>query len=162
MSSLPSDFEPSQDDILCGRGKGSYNRAANKKFRSLVRQYLSEYTSARTRVDKSAVIDNILDRVQGNQTRFVTFKEERWFEISEDQAREKIGHCLREAIVDLQGAADRVQATKRFENKHSDLLLEQQAIFEALVREMNKNRNSSKPEPSLRLRHSNRHHLHLQ
>jgi len=142
---LPTDFQPTANDIVCGRGKGGFNRAGNKRFRAMVRQHIPAYTAAKTKVDKSAVIDNILDRVQSMTPapRFVAMKAGSWVEISQEQAREKVGHSMREAIAEFESAAERFETKKVFNTKQHDLLAEQKAIFEALVREMGKNKPRS-------------------
>lgn len=92
-----------------------------------------------TKQDKSAIIDNILDRVRSEgHSRFVTLKNDSWFEISEEQAREKIAYCLREAIAHVVSAQDRVHAATLFETKQAQLLSKQKAIFESMMRNHHK------------------------
>jgi hypothetical protein len=95
--------EPGPYDVVCGRGKGSYNRPGNRLFRELVLEYVPEYMGARSKLDKSIVLNSIIERVQrqGNGTAlFVKYdrRSKKWFEIGDDVAREKVGHALREAI----------------------------------------------------------------
>jgi hypothetical protein len=58
-----SRYEPGRYDVVCGRGKGCYNRPSNKNFRALVATYASDYVNAKTRLDKSAILCCIIDRV---------------------------------------------------------------------------------------------------
>jgi hypothetical protein len=100
------DYEPSDVDIFCGRGKGFYNRPGNKSFRTLVGSYIPAYLAAKTKVDKSAVLNTIVDKVRnlhdpttGRPAQFIKFsKKTGWVEIGDEQAREKVGHAMREAI----------------------------------------------------------------
>jgi hypothetical protein len=103
---IGSDYEPSDVDIFCGRGKGFYNRPGNKSFRTLVGSYIPAYLAAKTKVDKSAVLNTIVDKVRnlhdpttGRPAQFIKFsKKTGWVEIGDEQAREKVGHAMREAI----------------------------------------------------------------
>jgi hypothetical protein len=99
-------YEPADVDIFCGRGKGFYNRPGNKTFRTLVCSYIPAYLAAKTKVDKSAVLNTIVDKVRaltdpvtGRPAQFIKFsKKTGWVEIGDEQAREKVGHAMREAI----------------------------------------------------------------
>lgn len=143
---LPSGFEPDEYDVQCGRGKGAYNKPGNKRFRAIVREYLNEYIDAKTKVDKSAVLNTILDRVKAQnngQTRFVAFKDGAWYEISDDQSREKVGHAIREQLQAQEAAPGKALQQQLFELKHGDLLAEQRKIFEQLVSGMSKGKKTS-------------------
>lgn len=132
---LEDNYQPSKYDVLCGRGKGSYNRSGNKRFRELVQAHVGDYLNAKTKYDKSSVLNMIVDRVRSKgMARFVAMKDGAWFEISDEQAREKVGHSMREAMSMLEGAEEREEVQKRFDNKHEELLEQQRLIFEKLVR----------------------------
>jgi hypothetical protein len=104
---LEASYQPGYYDVACGRGKGAYNRPGNKRFRVLVATYLSDYLDAKTRLDKSAVLSRIVDRVQslrdpdtGKPARFIKYsKLTGWVEIGKDSAHEKVGHAMREAVL---------------------------------------------------------------
>lgn len=101
MKQLPSEFQPTDFDIICGRGKGHYNRPGCKRLREVIRGFIPEYLASKSKVDKSAVISRILDAVKSQNnstTRFVKCKKGSWYEIGDDQAREKVGHTMRETI----------------------------------------------------------------
>lgn len=109
---LPIDFEPSEYDILCGRGKGRYNRSGNRTFRAFVAKYVNEYESCVTKIDKSRLLEKIVDEVKkqhhGSNTesiRFVKYdgKVKRWYEVCNDSAREKVGHTMRVAVAASKG-----------------------------------------------------------
>jgi hypothetical protein len=103
-------YEPGCYDVVCGRGKGSYNRPGNKHFRALVSTFVTDYVNAKTRLDKSAVLGCIVDRVHslrdpdtGSPARFVKYsKLKGWVEIGKDAAHEKAGHAMREAVVAIE------------------------------------------------------------
>jgi len=96
---LSLDFQPDECTVICGRGKAAVNRDGNRRFKAIVDEHIDEYRDAVTKADKSSVVNSILDKVRRHpNARFVAQKKGRWFEISEEQAREKVGHTLREAI----------------------------------------------------------------
>jgi hypothetical protein len=104
---LELSYEPGCYDIVCGRGKGSYNRPGNKLFRAIIASCVSDYSNAKTRLDKSAVLGGIVDKVQslrdprtGKCARFVMHsKQTGWVQIGKEAAREKVGHAMREAVM---------------------------------------------------------------
>ena len=106
MVPLDQSFQPGTYDVVCGRGKGSYNRPGNKRFRSLVATYIPKYLKARSKMDKSMVLNDIIDKVRsfinpdtGAPAQFVKFtKTAGWVLIGDEHAREKVGHAIREAI----------------------------------------------------------------
>jgi hypothetical protein len=101
---LDAIYQPGLYDVVCGRGKGSYNRPGNVHFRALVASYITMYQAARTKLDKSTVLGCIVERVHsltdprtGQRARFVKNSCHGWVEIGHEHAREKVGHALREA-----------------------------------------------------------------
>ena len=108
LTALPEHYHPTEYDVVCGRGKGSYNQPGNKRLRALIRGYIPEYTAARSKFDKTTVLSKIIDAVKSqnnNTARFVKSKNGVWYEISNDQAREKVGHTMRETIAVVNSAA---------------------------------------------------------
>lgn len=103
---LEQSYQPGMYDIVCGRGKGSYNRPGNKRFRSLVATYIPHYMKARSKVDKSMVLNSIIEKVRsytnpdtGTPAQFVKYtKSTGWVLIGDEHAREKVGHAIREAV----------------------------------------------------------------
>jgi hypothetical protein len=134
---LSEALPPTEYDVVCGRGKGSYNRPGNKRFRAMVCRHLPEYSAAKTKVDKGMVLNAIVEDIRSQNngtTRFLkSGKNRTWFELTDDQAREKVGHTVREAITALQGEPEKQATKKVFSKKQNDLLAQQRAIFQYLV-----------------------------
>jgi hypothetical protein len=99
---LPVDFEPREFDVVCGRGKGMYNRKGNVTFRNIVQSHVYEYIITKNKMDKTIVLNSIISQVREQGEGGALFvkrgKDGRWMDIGDDQAREKCGHALREAI----------------------------------------------------------------
>ena len=94
---LGADYTVGPADVVCGRGKGFYNQPGNRRFRAIVWGHVPAYQTARTKMDKSLVLSHIVEAVQ-EHGRFVKRRNGVWIEIGEEQAREKVGHAIREAM----------------------------------------------------------------
>jgi hypothetical protein len=133
---LPVSFKPTNYDVVCGRGKGSYNRPGNRRFRAIVQLHTDEY-QASGKVDKTMVLNRIMDLVQAQNdgtTRFVKRGKDGLFTvIPDDLAREKVGHAIRETIMAAENAAKPLKEQPEWREKHFDLLAQQQSIFQNLV-----------------------------
>jgi hypothetical protein len=145
IHTLPASFQPTNLDVVCGRGKGSYNRPGNRRFRAIVQQHTDEYQGARSKMEKTMVLNRIMDRVQAqNQgtTMFLKVGKDGLFTvISDDNAREKVGHAIRESILAVEQnnhsgshqLKQQQQQQPEWNQKHSDLLAQQKFIFQNLV-----------------------------
>ena len=88
-------------DIICGRCSTAFNNIGNRRFRVLISLNLKSYTNAKSKRDKGQVIYNVvrvfLDDIgarflkRGGKNVFV--------ELGEKEAREKVGHALRDMAV---------------------------------------------------------------
>ena len=99
-SPLSDEFQPGDHDVICGRGKQSYNTTGNRRFRLMITVHMRRYLQAYTKLDKSLVVISIVDVVRSNGGGFVKRcpKTKKWLEIGDQLAREKVGHALRDAI----------------------------------------------------------------
>mmetsp|Transcript_10215 Transcript_10215/g.19606 ORF Transcript_10215/g.19606 Transcript_10215/m.19606 type:complete len:209 (-) Transcript_10215:65-691(-) len=146
---LPEKYQVGPNDVVCGRGKGSYNRPGNKRFRAMVQEHVDEYVQAKTKLDKSMVLSAIVEKVREQwHGRFVKQKKGAWEEIGDEQAREKVGHAIREAIAagekktTISPTVASVAAPQKmipdissdFSAKQTHLLSVQASIFQGLVR----------------------------
>ena len=96
----PLDFgyQPTKFDVLCGRGSTYFLHEGNKRFRQLILAYLERFTLCKSRMDKSALVIEIVAAVCENGGHFLrSDKEQQWHDIGDRLAREKVGHALREA-----------------------------------------------------------------
>jgi hypothetical protein len=89
-----------QNDVLCERGNFSYNHPGNKKYRAFVKSWQDRYTTSKKN-DKVLITSRVLDYVKREcGGRFMGHDEEgplgSWRELSDEEARRKIGQSLRE------------------------------------------------------------------
>ncbi|GAX23235.1 hypothetical protein FisN_21Hh083 [Fistulifera solaris] len=100
---------PNEHDIVCSRGKVFYKLPGNIRFREAIRAYMPKYMKATSKMDKSLIIDNILDITVtvdafGRPSRFLKYHSQTrsWSVMGHDQVRDKVGHALREAVYDME------------------------------------------------------------
>jgi hypothetical protein len=98
--SLPEEFQPSSDDVICGRGKAARNHQGNRYLRSLIEDAVGRYETARNRMEKTVLVTEIIDKIRskGRGATFVKQVGGRWYEVCDDLAREKVGQSLREKL----------------------------------------------------------------
>jgi hypothetical protein len=63
-NSLPADYVPGDDDVICGRGKECMDHIGNMKFRTLVKEKLDRYSSASNKTEKSLIIMETINEVR--------------------------------------------------------------------------------------------------
>lgn len=97
---MPEEFEPAAMDIICGRGCQYSTRPGNKIFANIVQSHLQEYQEARTRIDKTMVVAQVLERVLETGARFLKKDKstQRWMEMNREQSHSKCGHAIRDTI----------------------------------------------------------------
>lgn len=97
--SLPADYNPRDNDICCGRGKRNWNHQGNVYFRNLIQANVDRYIEAPSKTDKTSVVLSIVDEVRKDGAYFVKQDDAgRWYDIGDAQAREKVGHSLRDQV----------------------------------------------------------------
>jgi hypothetical protein len=109
--SLSSSVEeqPKNYDIICGRNSGAYNSVGNRRFRVIIEMNLQRYIDSPTREDKTNVIRSIVWMLQEDiGARFLKksivkqpngTKVTKYTVMTEKQAREKVGHSLRDLVI---------------------------------------------------------------
>lgn len=100
---LNTSYEPSEYDVICGRGKGHYNQPGNKRFRKIIVSYLHEYKNLKSKIDKTLLLNRIIDDVRSQNNGKAKFirrirKNNCWEELGDEHSREKVGHAIREAL----------------------------------------------------------------
>lgn len=106
--------EPGPYDIVCGRNSGAYNYIGNRRFRVTIEMNLQRYIDSPTREDKTNVIKSIVwmlhEQVGARFLKKETCKKSsgsgsrrrgtpRYTIMTDKQAREKVGHALRDLVI---------------------------------------------------------------
>jgi hypothetical protein len=137
-------------DVVSGRGKGFYNRPGNRRLRHIVVQHIAAYQVAKNKIIKGRVLDTIIERVKSQnngRARFVKpIKSGSWVELSNDEARKKVGHAIREAMISQEFAREKEQTRKVWQQKNAEMLASQQAIFRRLLAESAEQGDTSNAE----------------
>ncbi len=95
---------PTVVDVVCSRGKRYFRHPGNQRFRQIIQESVQEYIDAETRMDKSIVIDSIIESVRAqDDSRLVRFmklhsRSNTWTELPLEQIRDKVSHALRDAV----------------------------------------------------------------
>lgn len=100
LTPLPVGYEPRSRDVCCGRGKRNWNHEGNVWFRNLIQANVDRYIFAPTKTDKTAVVVSVVEQVRSEGAFFVKQDDDsgRWYDIGDTQAREKVGHSLRDQV----------------------------------------------------------------
>lgn len=93
MKALAKDFKPSEDDVICARGKEVFNHEGNRRFRTLVKKHLDTYSKCVTKIQKSRLVNFIVGTVRdaSPQGGFIKKIDHRWYAVTDRHAREKVG-----------------------------------------------------------------------
>ncbi len=100
LTPLPVGYEPRSRDVCCGRGKRNWNHEGNVWFRNLIQANVDRYVQAPSKTDKTAVVISVVEQVRQEGAFFVKQDDDsgRWYDIGDIQAREKVGHSLRDQV----------------------------------------------------------------
>eukprot|EP00521_Asterionellopsis_glacialis_P010077 CAMPEP_0195292260 /NCGR_PEP_ID=MMETSP0707-20130614/8764_1 /TAXON_ID=33640 /ORGANISM="Asterionellopsis glacialis, Strain CCMP134" /LENGTH=214 /DNA_ID=CAMNT_0040352667 /DNA_START=62 /DNA_END=706 /DNA_ORIENTATION=+ len=117
---LASNFRPKRLDVLSGRDKEARSHIGTKHFRQVIKNNLKRYVETQHRDEKSTVIQSIVDFIRCEAmilggAGFVKrdLNSGRWYEIGDIQAREKVGHALRDLLKNKNAASSSVSSTSR-------------------------------------------------
>merc|ERR1712224_555958 len=115
---LPEDYAPAVNDILCGRGNVFSSHQGNRFFVQIIRDNLQEYMEAKSRPEKIQVVDDILRKIRVSGARFAKLdsKTQRWYELNDVQAHQKIGHAIRDMIRLLGKHSSKISSTSSKSN----------------------------------------------
>jgi hypothetical protein len=130
--------------------------AGNQRFRVLIDETAPLYVAARTKLEKTQVIANLVERVRNESPGggFVKrdFHTGRWFEIGDDKARDKTGHAIRRAVEEngkRKGGLSK-QATKKSranEKASSTAKEESSSLAEPLTMLPSQSQQQPQPQP---------------
>ena len=129
-TALAADFSPSMYDVICGRGKECYNHVGNRRFRVSIEMVLDKYTRAETKTEKSLIVMTLVDKIRSNcgpsGGGFIRFdrKTNRWYEIGDEAAREKVGQTLRETMTQHDPAKRAKKRMQRAMNRAKKMVTE--------------------------------------
>lgn len=110
-----------EDDVLCGRGKGANNFIGNRRFRAIVMRYRDIYSKCTRRSDKRVICHRIVDAVHSRGGKFLTKDTknvienplmEGWTVLDEEKVIVKVSQALREGVAKWNKATQRHEEAK--------------------------------------------------
>ena len=97
---LPIDYEPTEHDILSGRGRTLNNHTGNMQFIEIIKSNLQQYMDAPRRMHKSFVIEQIVATMLASGHRFIkkhpTKITNQWYVMNQEESYKRVGHALRD------------------------------------------------------------------
>lgn len=93
------DVNVNGNDVLCGRGKISFNHVGNRRFRHIISESIEDYNKAGSRKAKSAVVKRVHDIIRATGGRFLKMdaSQRLWVELAQQRSLEKVSHAIRDA-----------------------------------------------------------------
>lgn len=100
ITELGSNFVPGKYDVLCSRGKVAWSHYGNVFLRELVALNANRYNAAKSRLERTILVSEIVDYIRSRGTGFVKqeLNSDNWIEVGDDLAREKIGQMMRNIL----------------------------------------------------------------
>ena len=118
---------PSDQDIVCMRGKAYWNHHGNIVYRQLIQEYKDQYAHAgNCKFEKSLIVSEIIEIVKERNSRFVKKANKGaaattpiWVECNDDLVREKVSQSLRDGLSAIYKSATNSKKVRRQKvNKH--------------------------------------------
>lgn len=87
-------------DVICARGKKALNHSGNVRFRALIDGSLEEYSTCKTKLEKSLIVSKVVDAVRQASPYggFIKQFDGVWYEVGDHTAREKTGQSFRDLL----------------------------------------------------------------
>ena len=119
---LPPNYQPTDLDVCCGRGKVSWHHAGNVAFRSIMQDNCERYDGASGKIGKTLVITSIVAELQGKGYKFIKKNNAgNWYDIGDAEFREKVAHGLRDQVnlksKEARAPGDKVASRKSISKK---------------------------------------------
>lgn len=107
--------EPGPNDVICARGKASFNHEGNKRFRDILNREMENYSSTRCKLEKSLFLSKIVNQVRDLGGRFVRKQETSgmWEDVGDYVAREKVGQGFRDLLDTKYRSSTKAKRRKR-------------------------------------------------
>jgi hypothetical protein len=115
QSTLPSAFKPLPYSVIIGKGRQPRQAIGNRRLRTLVESQLANYSVAKFRKDKGCIVSNIIHAIKEScpEGAFVKFDGQRWWEVSESTAREKVSATFRDMLSDQYKSSTKNKVARR-------------------------------------------------
>ena len=121
MTPLSTTFAPGPYDVICTKGRKAKTHTGNVRFQSILSQeYAQKYANADSKLSKSLLVSEIIDRVRHTSPNggFVkqNTKTGQWYEIGDANARDRVSQWLRDSLSGQYKSSANSKKRRRAEN----------------------------------------------
>ena len=100
---LPESFQPSDTEVVVGRGKRCAEHPGNKRLREIVQAHVPEYAKTSTKREKTHILNTVVRLVRSNSAQQAGFVREnkatgRWNIVEDSAARITTAQVFRDAL----------------------------------------------------------------
>ena len=115
---------PTDTDILMGRGGKSNHHPGNKRYREEIQNFKKTYSELTNKEEKTDLSRHVVDFVHKYKGRFLaldkTHDPPRWYEITDAVARRKVSQALREDVDPVKRQEKRARFLERKRQKEQE------------------------------------------
>ena len=131
---LPELFEPTENEVILGRGKQIASHPGNILFKEIVLSHLQEYSAAQTKALKSSILSHIVNKIRNNSIHKAGFVKQdsetgRWNIAEDSAARIATAQIFRDALHDNYKSSKHFKQQRR--NDRKSVAKKQKAVREA-------------------------------
>lgn len=113
MTLLHPGFRPGENDVICAKGKRSYNHIGNQSFRALAKMHAKDFDKATSKSSKGKVVTLIVNTIHSHGGDFVKEVNGNWYRVTERMAREKVGSEFRNILHTKYSSSTKAKARAR-------------------------------------------------
>ncbi|CAB9514048.1 Nitrilase family, member 2 [Seminavis robusta] len=119
---LPESFEPTENEVILGRGKQVATHPGNKRFKEVVLSHIKEYSAAQTKALKSNILSHIVSKIRGKSSFQAGFVKQdnstgRWMVAEDSAARIATAQIFRDALSDSYKSSKQFKQQRRQDRK---------------------------------------------
>eukprot|EP00980_Cylindrotheca_fusiformis_P016012 scaffold4705_cov108-Cylindrotheca_fusiformis.AAC.6 len=113
---LPQSFTPLASSVIIGKGKMPAQASGNHRLRYLVDMLVADYANARFKSEKTFIVTRVMQAVQSvcpGGGGFVKYHSDRWWEVPDSVAREKIACMFRDSLSGMYKSSNKNKVERR-------------------------------------------------
>lgn len=119
---LPESFEPTDNEVILGRGKQIASHKGNKLYKEIVLSHIKEYSAAQTKALKSSILSHIVNKIRANSAFQAGFIKQdgttgRWMIAEDSAARIATAQIFRDALHDNYKSSKHFKQQRRQDRK---------------------------------------------
>merc|ERR1712176_361002 len=95
---LISEYEITENDVICERGGRSNRHIGTKRYRGIIEKYKPEYQSLMSKTAKTNLSRKVISQIQNNGGRFLKRDEDsqQYYVLSQVETTKKVSQAMRE------------------------------------------------------------------